>query len=159
MLYSDCGLGVERGLLTLHIIPATCYRVRIISSPFTSHSLLHPTHVLVVFCVSPVPCAAYFREVSPPVAHLLTLYSQSKHSDLQQRCLEFLQLAREGPVAMAAVLPVDASCEDVEVGIHRDASHASHVSRITHTTNHEKPFCCGSFFFFFPSADGVKIKL
>lgn len=55
------------------------------------------------------------REVSPPVAHLLTLYSQSKHSDLQQRCLEFLQLAREGPAAMAAVLPVDASCEDVEV--------------------------------------------
>lgn len=54
-------------------------------------------------------------EVSPPVAHLLTLYSQSKHSDLQQRCLEFLQLAREGPAAMAAVLPVDASCEDVEV--------------------------------------------
>lgn len=55
------------------------------------------------------------REVSPPVAHLLTLYSQSKQSDLQQRCLEFLQLAREGPAAMAAVLPVDASCEDVEV--------------------------------------------
>lgn len=49
------------------------------------------------------------------MAHLLTLYSQSKYSDLQQRCLEFLQLAREGPAAMAAVLPVDASCEDVEV--------------------------------------------
>lgn len=57
------------------------------------------------------------REVSPPVAHLLTLYSQSKQSDLQQRCLEFLQLAREGPAAMAAVLPVDASCEDVEVRV------------------------------------------
>lgn len=49
------------------------------------------------------------------MAHLLTLYSQSKQSDLQQRCLEFLQLAREGPAAMMAVLPVDASCEDVEV--------------------------------------------
>lgn len=49
------------------------------------------------------------------MAHLLTLYSQSKQSDLQQRSLEFLQLAREGPAAMAAVLPVDASCEDVEV--------------------------------------------
>ncbi|CAM9395079.1 unnamed protein product [Sphacelaria rigidula] len=59
--------------------------------------------------------SAQSGEVSPPVAHLLTLYSQSKHSDLQQRCLEFLQLAREGPAAMAAVLPVDASCEDVEV--------------------------------------------
>ncbi|CAN0508784.1 unnamed protein product, partial [Ectocarpus sp. 12 AP-2014] len=57
---------------------------------------------------------ASVSEVSPPVAHLLTLYSQSKQSDLQQRCLEFLQLAREGPAAMAAVLPVDASCEDVE---------------------------------------------
>lgn len=52
------------------------------------------------------------------MAHLLTLYSQSKQSDLQQRCLEFLQLAREGPAAMAAVLPVDASCEDVEVCVH-----------------------------------------
>ena len=51
------------------------------------------------------------------MAHLLTLYSQSKQSDLQQRCLEFLQLAREGPAAMAAVLPVDASCEDVEVRV------------------------------------------
>ncbi|CAM9599365.1 unnamed protein product, partial [Hapterophycus canaliculatus] len=59
--------------------------------------------------------SAQSGEVSPPVAHLLTLYSQSKQSDLQQRCLEFLQLAREGPAAMAAVLPVDASCEDVEV--------------------------------------------
>ncbi|CAM9897356.1 unnamed protein product [Scytosiphon promiscuus] len=58
--------------------------------------------------------SAQSGEVSPPVAHLLTLYSQSKQSDLQQRCLEFLQLAREGPAAMAAVLPVDASCEDVE---------------------------------------------
>ncbi|CAN0334943.1 unnamed protein product [Ascophyllum nodosum] len=58
--------------------------------------------------------SAQAGEVSPPVAHLLTLYSQSKQSDLQQRCLEFLQLAREGPAAMAAVLPVDASCEDVE---------------------------------------------
>lgn len=55
------------------------------------------------------------------MAHLLTLYSQSKQSDLQQRCLEFLQLAREGPAAMAAVLPVDASCEDVEVSFCRAA--------------------------------------
>lgn len=62
-------------------------------------------------------CPPFASEVSPPVAHLLTLYSQSKQSDLQQRCLEFLQLAREGPAAMAAVLPVDASCEDVEVRV------------------------------------------
>lgn len=55
------------------------------------------------------------------MAHLLTLYSQSKQSDLQQRCLEFLQLAREGPAAMAAVLPVDASCEDVEVRLRSGA--------------------------------------
>ncbi|CAM9658749.1 unnamed protein product, partial [Discosporangium mesarthrocarpum] len=49
-----------------------------------------------------------------PVLQVLGLYSQSLRSDLQQRCLEFIALAAEGPTAMAAVLPVDASCEDVE---------------------------------------------
>lgn len=75
---------------------------------------LRPTTVTAVCCVPPVARLAR-SEVAPQVAHLLTLYSQSKQSDLQQRCLEFMQLAREGPSTMAAVLPVDASCEDVEV--------------------------------------------
>lgn len=85
----------------------------------TEFSLLFYPALVYLFIFSCV----FSREVSPPVAHLLTLYSQSKQSDLQQRCLESLQLAREGPAAMAAVLPVDASCEDVEVSEVTDDNH------------------------------------
>lgn len=75
------------------------------------------------------------------MAHLLTLYSQSKQSDLQQRCLEFLQLAREGPAAMAAVLPVDASCEDVEVRVEREKEVSVERNKTLPEIVHRKGAC------------------
>eukprot|EP01031_Cornospumella_fuschlensis_P036807 gene36807-44650_t len=48
------------------------------------------------------------------ILQTVTTYSQSRSLDLQQRCLEVLALLRH-PAVMAEILPVDASCEDIEV--------------------------------------------
>jgi len=48
------------------------------------------------------------------VAKLVEVYSNSVQVDLQQRCLEFAALLK-CPQVMVTVLPVDASCEDVDV--------------------------------------------
>ncbi len=48
------------------------------------------------------------------VSSLLALYGESLNLDLQQRCLEFATLL-QSPAVMVAVLPVDASCEDLGV--------------------------------------------
>ncbi|CAM9322247.1 unnamed protein product, partial [Phaeothamnion confervicola] len=52
----------------------------------------------------PLPAAA---------AELLERFSRSSQADLRQRCLELSALRRH-PAVAAEVLPVDASCEDVE---------------------------------------------
>lgn len=50
----------------------------------------------------------------PRVTKLVNLFADSMSLDLQQRCLEFKALlAHSG--TMVDVLPVDASCEDIEV--------------------------------------------
>lgn len=51
------------------------------------------------------------------VLQLITFYSQSKCLDLQQRCIEVLALLKISDI-MADVLPVDASCEDIEIDDH-----------------------------------------
>jgi AP-4 complex subunit epsilon-1 len=48
------------------------------------------------------------------VLSLLTFFSQSKHLDLQQRCIEILALLKQSDI-MVDVLPVDASCEDIDI--------------------------------------------
>lgn len=48
------------------------------------------------------------------VLQTISFYSQSRSLDLQQRCLEVLLLLRN-PSIMVDILPVDASCEDIEV--------------------------------------------
>ena len=48
------------------------------------------------------------------VLSTITFYSQSKSLDLQQRCLEVLALLKISDI-MADVLPVDASCEDIDI--------------------------------------------
>lgn len=48
------------------------------------------------------------------VLQTIQLYAQSKSLDVQQRCLEILALLQQSET-MVEVLPVDASCEDIEV--------------------------------------------
>ena len=48
------------------------------------------------------------------VLQTIQFYSQSRSLDLQQRCIEVLALLKHSDT-MADVLPVDASCEDIEV--------------------------------------------
>ena len=48
------------------------------------------------------------------VQQMIKTYSQSRSLDLQQRCLEFQALLKSSDF-MADVLPIDASCEDIEV--------------------------------------------
>jgi AP-4 complex subunit epsilon-1 len=48
------------------------------------------------------------------VLNIIQFYAQSRSLDLQQRCLEILALLKHSDT-MADVLPVDASCEDIEV--------------------------------------------
>jgi len=48
------------------------------------------------------------------VSSLIALYSQSRNLDLQQRCLEYTALL-QAPSLLVDVLPVDASCEDLDV--------------------------------------------
>ena len=45
---------------------------------------------------------------------LLEKYKQSRDVDMQQRCYEFAALLQQ-PAVMVGVLPVDASCEDIEI--------------------------------------------
>lgn len=51
---------------------------------------------------------------SPVAAALAEKYSRSMEATLQQRCFEFKELVKS-PDAMRVVLPIDASCEDIEV--------------------------------------------
>jgi AP-4 complex subunit epsilon-1 len=44
----------------------------------------------------------------------VTFFSQSKNLDLQQRCIEILALLKQSDI-MVDVLPVDASCEDIDI--------------------------------------------
>lgn len=48
------------------------------------------------------------------VLQMIQFYAQSKSLDLQQRCIEVLALLKHSDT-MADVLPVDASCEDIDV--------------------------------------------
>lgn len=48
------------------------------------------------------------------VLQMVQFYAQSRSLDVQQRCLEVLALLQHSEV-MADVLPVDASCEDIDV--------------------------------------------
>ena len=49
-----------------------------------------------------------------PILQLAAKFARSKNLDLQQRCVEFANLLKQ-PALLVDVLPVDASCEDIEV--------------------------------------------
>lgn len=51
----------------------------------------------------------------PKAAKLIDDFTKSKDVDLQQRCLEFQNILTTAPYMLSEVLPVDASCEDVQV--------------------------------------------
>jgi len=51
----------------------------------------------------------------PQAAKIIDDFAKSKDEDLQQRCIEFQNLITSAPHMLAEVLPVDASCEDVQV--------------------------------------------
>lgn len=51
----------------------------------------------------------------PESAKIIDDFTKSKDVDLQQRCLEFQNLITTAPHLLGEVLPVDASCEDVQV--------------------------------------------
>ena len=51
----------------------------------------------------------------PQAAKVIDDFTTSKDVDLQQRCLEFQNLITMAPHILGEVLPVDASCEDVQV--------------------------------------------
>jgi len=51
----------------------------------------------------------------PQAAKVIDDFTKSKDVDLQQRCLEFQKIITTAPHMLAEVLPVDASCEDVQV--------------------------------------------
>ncbi len=56
---------------------------------------------------------AQLGSLLPCVAKLVQKYGQSRYVDLNQRCHEFEALVAR-PSLMVEVLPVDASCEDIE---------------------------------------------
>lgn len=51
----------------------------------------------------------------PNAAKIIDDFSKSKNEDLQQRCIEFQNLITTAPHMLGEVLPVDASCEDIQV--------------------------------------------
>jgi len=51
----------------------------------------------------------------PQAAKVIDDFSKAKDVDLQQRCLEFQNLITTAPHMLGEILPVDASCEDVQV--------------------------------------------
>lgn len=51
----------------------------------------------------------------PPAAAIVDDFTRSSDADLQQRCLEFQHLLTTAPHILGDVLPVDASCEDLDV--------------------------------------------
>ena len=51
----------------------------------------------------------------PHTAAVIDDYTRSQDVDLQQRCLEFQHLLTAAPHVLGDVLPVDASCEDLDV--------------------------------------------
>ena len=53
----------------------------------------------------------------PQAAKVIDDFSKSKDVDLQQRCLEFQNMLTSAANILPEVLPVDASCEDVDVDI------------------------------------------
>ena len=50
----------------------------------------------------------------PAISQIVRKYSTSRYIDLQQRCCEFTQLIQNFST-MEQVIPVDASCEDIQV--------------------------------------------
>lgn len=58
--------------------------------------------------------AAQLEHIPPSIITLTQKYTRSRQPDLMMRAYEFLALVHN-PVLMAEVLPVDASCEDIEV--------------------------------------------
>eukprot|EP00560_Eucampia_antarctica_P005012 CAMPEP_0197836918 /NCGR_PEP_ID=MMETSP1437-20131217/30458_1 /TAXON_ID=49252 ORGANISM="Eucampia antarctica, Strain CCMP1452" /NCGR_SAMPLE_ID=MMETSP1437 /ASSEMBLY_ACC=CAM_ASM_001096 /LENGTH=499 /DNA_ID=CAMNT_0043443489 /DNA_START=103 /DNA_END=1602 /DNA_ORIENTATION=- len=53
----------------------------------------------------------------PQAAKVIDDFTKSKDVDLQQRCLEFQNMLTSAANILGEVLPVDASCEDVDVDI------------------------------------------
>lgn len=51
----------------------------------------------------------------PQAAKIIDDFTKSKDVDLQQRCIEFQNIITTAPSILGEVLPVDASCEDVQV--------------------------------------------
>lgn len=57
---------------------------------------------------------AQLGRVTPAAASVVERFADSRHADLAQRCHEFRALL-ERPATMADVLPVDASCEEIDL--------------------------------------------
>lgn len=51
----------------------------------------------------------------PHAAAVIDEYTRSRDADLQQRCLEFQSMLTSAAHVLGEVLPVDASCEDIDV--------------------------------------------
>uniref|UniRef100_A0A7S3VAQ8 AP-4 complex subunit epsilon-1 C-terminal domain-containing protein n=1 Tax=Chaetoceros debilis TaxID=122233 RepID=A0A7S3VAQ8_9STRA len=51
----------------------------------------------------------------PQAAKIIDNFTKSKDVDLQQRCIEFQNVITSAPHILGEILPVDASCEDVQV--------------------------------------------
>ena len=53
----------------------------------------------------------------PQAAKVIDDFTKSQDLDLQQRCLEFQTMLTSAPHILGDVLPIDASCEDIQVNI------------------------------------------
>jgi len=73
----------------------------------------------------------------PSAAKVIDDFTKSKDYDLQQRCLEFQTLLTTAPHLLGEVLPVDASCEDLQVDPHLSFLN-SYVQQCVHTGS--KPY-------------------
>ena len=76
------------------------------------------------FLTALLKLSAQMGSCSTRVARLVDTFSRSRDLAVQQRCLEFQALLRHGS-AMASVLPLDASCEDLS----EDLDEGSELSR------------------------------
>lgn len=82
--------------------------------PFQDPSVSRPYVVTAVMKIT-----AQLGLVLPSVEGMIQKYMKSKSTDLQQRCFEFHALVQNMHV-MSQVLPVDASCEDVDIDPNMD---------------------------------------
>eukprot|EP01039_Chlorochromonas_danica_P004528 gene4528-4966_t len=86
------------------IMDKLCYLIHISSEASTKATLVTALSKLI----------AQHGSCPGKVLQTISFFSQSRALDLQQRCVEVLALLRH-PAIMVEVLPIDASCEDIDV--------------------------------------------